>query len=274
MTDFQNTVLTQKPTKIECVGEGKFDAHLATYANGWQAIIKKDKQGKRFRRLRTDRMHLREAAFYRFSQLIYPGIVPETYVTKIKGEPCSAQMFVPGFHLRKYDPELFTPDRDDFYDNMRKVCYHAAPKEVWKRLSLLDLVGNSRDRHGKNVLVRPKREIPLAAIDNGASLGKTFRCYRSVFHRYLLYWHFYAPEYVKQLSTISLQDIKDAIVPLLAPEYAEHAMRRIEWVLEFPHRLPWRIISKGEEKRFPSYKAYFSSSYRRLPQRPLIVKAA
>lgn len=275
MTDFEKTVKTMQPVKLEKIGEGLFNAHLAVYSNGWKAVCKHDPSNKVFRQLPTRLAHRREAAFYRFSQLFYPGVVPETYVVKVKGVECSAQMFVPGMHARAYDKKLFDTERDDFSSNFKHILYKIASKPDWKRLVMLDVVGNSRDRHGKNIIVRPKFPIPLSAIDNGFSLGKTFRSYRNVFHRYLFKNHFHAPAVLKHLEKIQYNDIKEAIVPLLDAVYAYHAMKRLEWVLEFPHRLPYRVFSQGAQRtvEFPSYKKYFSSEFRRLPEKPLLVKS-
>lgn len=275
MSDFETTVKTMQPVKLERIGEGKFNAHLATYSNGWKAVCKHDSSNKVFRRLPTNMAHRREEAFFHLAELIYPGVVPETYVCEIRGKECSAQKYTPGIHARAYDSSLFDTERSDFGSNFKSVIYGAAPKADWKRLAMLDLVGNSRDRHGKNVLLRPGNKLPIMAIDNGFSLGKTFRSYRNVFHRYLFNYHFYAPHLLKELEKLELLEIREAIVPLLEPVYAEHVRRRIDWVLEFPHRLPWRIISCGADRTvdFPSYKRFFSPDYRRLPERRLMVKA-
>lgn len=275
MTDFQKTVLTMQPTKIEKIGEGRFGAHLASYNNGWRAVVKHSESKKAFRQLPCDQAHLREAAFYRLSQLFFPGVVPETYVTKIRDIECSAQKFTPGIQPRDYDKKLFKTKRDDFTGNLKDVLYKAAPRDDWKRLTLLDLIANSRDRHGKNLLIRPGADIPLVAIDNGYSLGKTFRSYRNVFHRYLFFYHLHAPHLLRELEEIEYKAIEDALVPLLDPVYAYNVMRRIEWVLEFPHRLPWRVISKGATRTvdFPSYKRWFSVGFRQLPLEPVLAKS-
>lgn len=274
--NFKQTVSTKQPVKLQKVGEGRFNAHLATYANGWQAVVKHDIKKGVFRQLPTKDAHLREAAFYELSKLFYPGVVPETYVGKVQDKVCSIQMFVPGIHPRAYDKHLFNHEREDFRENFKLVLYKAVPKEAWKRLTLLDLIANSRDRHGKNVLIRPGNSIPFAAIDNGFSLGKTFRSYRNVFHRYLFDYRLYAPTMLRELSKIDGKDVRDAITPYLNRVYAENVMRRIEWVLEYPHRLPWRIISKGTTRavEFPSYKHFFSSQYSKFPQEALIIRAA
>ena len=273
MTDFEKTVKTTKPTKIQKVGDGKFDAHLAFYPNGWKAICKPALHtANTYRQLPVRLAHRREEAFFHLGEVLVPGFVPETYVCKVNDVECSAQMFVPGMHVRAWDKKVFRTSREDFSENFKKIVYSAAPKEVWKRLTVLDLVGNSRDRHGKNVIIRPGYISPVAAIDNGFSLGLTFRAYRNVFHKYLFNYHFYDPSLLHSLEKIKLKDITDAIVPLLDPIYAEHVMRRIEWILEYPHRLPFRVMCRGEET-FPTYKAWFSDKYRRLPERKLLVKS-
>jgi len=277
MTEFEKTVKTMKPSaKPKKIGEGRFGARLAVYENGYKAVIKPQMEGGVFRRQRTERAPYCEEAFYHFSQLIYPGVVPETYTIKLNGHVWSAQLFVPGFHVRQYDAKLFNKEREDFLPNLRRVCFAAAPKQAWKRLSLLDLLGNSRDRHGKNVLIRPKHVLPLAAIDNSFALGLTFRGTRNVFHQYLFYWQWYDPALLREVSKLTVKDFKGAICPLLEPIFAEHCARRLEWVLEYPHRLPWRIISQGAERsvEFPSYAPWFKKHHRQLPQRPMMVKAA
>lgn len=277
MTEFEKTVKTMKPTKITLVGEGRFGARLAVYENGWKAIVKPQMLGETFRKMPTERAPYCEEAFYHFSKLIYPGSVPETYVIKLKGKICSAQLWVPGYHVRQYDAKLFDKSREDFHQNIRRVCYQAAPKDVWRRLALLDVIGNSRDRHGKNVMVRPKyKKMPIAAIDNSFALGLTFRGYRNVFHQYLFNWHLYDPALLRELSTLKVVDFRDAISPLLEPVYAEHCMRRLDWVLEYPHRLPWRIISQGTQRsvNFPTYAEWFKKNFRQLLQRPMMVKAS
>jgi len=276
MTEFERTIRKLKPRTVKKIGEGRFGARVAVYDNGYKALIKVPLNGRTFRFLDTSPAHKREEAFYRLGELYFPGVVPETYATIMDGFPVSAQMYVPGFHPRQYDDELFDTERADFNGNFKRVLYGAAPRDKWKRLVVLDVIGNSRDRHGKNVLIRPHNPVKLVAIDNGFSLGRTFRGYRNVFHKHLYYGHFHAPAALKDLEFLDLKDIVDAIVPLVDKEHAEHVMRRIEWVLEYPHRLPFRVFSKGAKKSidFPPYSAYFKRGFRRLPERPILVKAA
>lgn len=277
MTEFEKTVKTmkwiRKPKKI---GEGRFGARLAEYENGFKAVVKPQLVGGIFRKLPTERAPYCEEAFYHFGELMAPGLVPETYTIKVDGHIWSAQKWVPGFHVREYDKKVFDKECTDFMGNLRRVCFTAAPKSVWRRLALVDIVGNSRDRHGKNVLVRPKRAMPLAGIDNGFALGLTFRGTRNVFHQYLFYWRWYDPALLREASKLTVVDFKDAICPLLEPIYAEHCMRRLDWVLEYPHRMPWRIIGQGAQRsvEFPSYESWFKKNHRQLPQRPMMVKAA
>jgi hypothetical protein len=275
VTEFEKAVKTTKPIKVTKIGEGRFHARLAEYADGWKAIIKRAMHDGVFRKLPTVLAPEREEAMYHVSQLIYPGVVPETYKIKHDGETSSAQLWVPGFHVRSYDSKVFNKDRDDFYTNIKKVCYQAAPKEAWKRLTMLDIIANSRDRHGKNVMVRPKRAVPFAAIDNSFCLGLTFRGYRNVFHQYLFNWHYYDPALLREVGKLTVKDFVNAIGSLLPTIYGEHCMRRLEWVQEYPHRLPWRIMSQGAERSidFPTYEEWFATQFRRLPQRPVIVKA-
>ena len=278
MTEFEKTVRTMKPiSKPKKIGEGRFGARLAEYENGYKAVVKPQLIGDVFRKQPTERAPYCAEAFYRFSQLIAPGFVPETYVIKVGGHIWSAMKWIPGFHVRKYDARAFHKDDDDFVPpKLRRICFQAAPKSAWLRLTLLDLIGNSRDRHGKNVLVRPKHVVPLGAIDNDFALGLTFRGTRNVFHQYLFYWHWYDPALLREVSRLTVKDFKGAICPLLEPVYAEHCMRRLDWVMEYPHRMPWRIIGQGAQRsvEFPSYERWFKKNYRQLPQRPMMVKAA
>ena len=275
--DFAETIYKSKPDKVEAIGEGKFGAQLATYSNGYRAVLKtvsaggKKAEVRTFRGIPLDTVPMREVAFYKLAKKLgWQDIVPETVLHEYKGEVASYQLFVPSIYLRELDKSIFDDKNKNRVHNLR-VLSRRFPKDEWRRLVLLDLIGNNRDRHGKNVIVR----FPgphLVAIDNSIAFGTCFGRYRDIFHKYLFPRSFNFEPYRDTIKNLTKSDLS-SLHALLKPTEVAHIFMRAQFLLRFPYLTPFETMSEGQTglNDFPSRKPFFREKARIFQERPLVL---
>ncbi len=277
MTTFSETILQHKPKTVESIGSGKFGAQLATFANGWRAVLKSvssgsDKSKKEaFRGIDLRTVPFREVAFYQLAKKLgWQDIVPETVLGSYKNELASFQVFVPSIHMRDLNKGIFNPDNKSRVHDLRKAA-HTFPKDEWRRLVLLDLIANNRDRHGKNVIVTTPGPH-LMAIDNSIAFGKSFARYRNVFHKHLFPKAFNFAPYRDELSRLKRSDF-ESMVGLLSKVEVDRMFLRTRFLLKFPYLIPFNVMSNGNDgiNEFPPRKKFFAKNGRAFDIRPLVI---
>lgn len=270
--DFERRVNKEEPASLEPIGAGKTGALLGTWPDGMKAVVKiacdKLPSGKTAQRgIPVNEHPKREFAFSKLADMYGWGdLVPKVALFRHQGRLASAQAFITAAQLPQFAQGGPLSDRanDGWEEAFAAVC-SLPSKSQWLRLIVLDLVANSRDRHLNNVGLRilfngDKARYQIVAWDNAVSFGKTFHFYHQVFHKRL---------YRKKLSLTTVwdklvatreQDFRSTLGSLLDPEDVRHAWRRHCFLVEYPHRLPWKVLSKGSDsvKDFPSYAEYFS----------------
>lgn len=271
MTPFAKLVRQQKPTKLERAEGGKSGALVATYKSGVKAVIKlvkaKSPDGKTYQREIALATHpYREVAFYELAKILeWQDLVPETVLIELDGVPASAQVFMPAMKLSKIDPKLKTEeDEETWRRRLVHVC-HMAQRSSWTRLVLLDLIAGQRDRHLNNVGVmlhfgQQRPTLKVVAWDNAVTFGLTFRYYHNVFHKFLFADSFNLAPYWARLENVKRADLEVlARRELLHDDEVEHAYQRLQFLLEYPYRLPFSILSRGRSrsKEFPAYRRFF-----------------
>lgn len=274
MSEFADLVRREKPLSLDPAPGGKSGALLATYEGGVRAIVKaaKDKLPSGHRRQRGISAELhptREVAFYRAAVMLgYGDLVPETVLTSkaVPGVVSSAQLFVPAHHLDDVVPELRDLDAPGWSTHLVDACLRA-PKEFWKRLLILDIIGGVRDRHANNVglLMHVDDDqliYRIVAWDNAVSFGKTFDRYHNVFHKHIFRRSVDLGDEWRVLDRLTRADLRHAAGELLQPDEIDHAFLRARFFCDFPYRFPWKVCSKGNDDplEFPDYRAYFEPS--------------
>lgn len=264
---------------MENLSGGFFGAQLATYDNGYKAVIKtadtKDSRypkRRSFRGIPLNTVANREVAFYELSKILgWDHLVPETVELNTKtGAFSSAQEFVPSIAFKDIDPKMSDKSNHRWIHYFKAVARKFSIDD-WRKLVLLDLIANSRDRHTKGIVVRypgPK----IVAIDNSISFGLTFARYRCLYHQYLFPKLFNFVPYKHHLARFKLADFSP-LGRFLRPLEVEHVFRRIEFLLEFPYRIPFKTISQGETglNDFPSYKEFFKREAYHAEEKPLVI---
>ncbi len=273
MSNFARAVLTTKPKKEEPLNKdgsktgGKSGAQLATYNNGLKAVIKAVKklspQGKPTQRgIKVSSHPRREVAFYKLARLLgFESIAPEVVLLP---NGSSAQMFMPASNFVDFNSHLQSRSDEKWLEGLRKVA-SLVPREQWRMLLILDIIAASRDRHSNNLGLQLKIQANkvgygLMAWDNACTFGLTFEKYHNVFHKYLFRQRVDLDPFWPKLEKLTRRDFTDTLGDNLTTEEIDHAYLRLQFMLEFPYRLPFQIMSKGEDDndKFPSYASYFS----------------
>jgi hypothetical protein len=273
-SEFEQTVTQEKPKKWKPLTGGKSGAHLATYENGIKAVIKRAKklspQGKKTQRgLLVSTLPRREVAFGKLARLIGPdfmAVTTETVLIDLDGQEASAQKWVTAFHFKDLDNELADRDNDGWVKAFRKVA-KLVPEDTWIKLIILDVISGARDRHSNNIGLQlslaGKGQARYRAVgwDNACTFGRYFRKYHNVIHKYLYPKSIDLTPYWKRLEAIKWPRFYQTFAGLLKDGEIEHAYLRLQFMLEFPYRLPFQIISQGnfDPRQFPEYKPFFLS---------------
>jgi hypothetical protein len=271
MTAFSSLVTREKPKKLEDAPGGKSGALIATYENGVKAIVKVSKDrlpsGHRKQRGIPAALHpTREVAFYRAAKLLgFGDLVPETVITlkAMPGQFASAQVHVPAHHLNEMQPKLKDVNSKHWGALLAETCA-LVPQRFWKNLLAVDILGGVRDRHANNVgfVMHTENDRPayhIVAWDNAVSFGKAFERYHNVFHKYLFRRSVDFGTTWEPLDRLTRADLNDALGDYLLPDEIEDAYLRVQFFLDYPYRLPWKVCSKGEDSphAFPNYRSYF-----------------
>lgn len=275
---FEHMVRETSVQKLQLLNEGKVGAYLASYRGGLAvmklAVDRTPKKGKRGAYgIPARLMPRREVAFYRLAQLLgFESVVPETVLTTYRGKAtedlpvqASAQRYVHAMKLGEVDKRLVTTEDYEewivcFRETMRKF-----PREDLQKLTLLDVIACSRDRHANNYgvvleLTDDKARYRLIGWDNAASFGGTFRRYHNVVHKLVFRHSFDLEPYFDKLHSIRRREFEDALMVLDDHTAVQHAWLRLQFILEYPHRLPWHVLSEGHDDpdTFPTYEDYFT----------------
>lgn len=269
---FEHTVKTSKPKAMSPAGEGKSGAYIAKYSNGVKAVIKLKKKavssGKEAQREIPFSTHPdRELAYYNLAKLLgWESLVPETVLTEIEGKPASAQLFYPALQLPELAPQLKDmSDESAWIAALKKAC-RKAKKQDWVRLCIMDLIAGQRDRHANNVGMivtfndDMKPIMKVLAWDNACTFGLTFKRYHNVFHKFLFANAFPGfDQHYDKLENITRDSLVEALGPQLSALEVSHAYERLQWLLAFPYKLPYRLISEGGQhsRDFPLYEDWF-----------------
>ncbi len=269
---FKHMVTKTEPLKVELIEDGRVGAFKATYRTGLAvmklATPKTPRSNKRAAYgIAAETMPYREVAFYELAKLLsMEDVVPETVLISYKGVPASAQLYLHAMHAEDVDKRLKDDSDEDAWVVAFRETLRAVPKSDLVKLTLLDFLACSRDRHANNygLVMQPtsgKEKLRLRGWDNSATFGSGFDRYSSAIHKAVLRHSFDLSPYWGKLASVR----KDVIIPrlstLIGDVGAEHAWLRLQFVLEYPHRMPWAVFSRGSDdaEDLPSYSNFFPS---------------
>jgi hypothetical protein len=271
VTPFATVVHQSKPASLKLFAEGKVGARLVTYPSGVQAVMKvaskaTTKHNRSVQRgIATEGMPKREVAFYRLSQALGWDVVPETVLGEFQGFEASFQQYVTSAKLYDVEPRLRKPDeKEAWIVALRQTLRDKVPFDDTLRLTVLDFLACARDRHAANYGARldvtsGKARWRIVAWDNGCSFGLTQAQYHCVAHKYLFRYAFDLSPVWETLKSITRSKLFDALNDLLSPEAIDHVWMRVQFMLLFPHRMPWQVLSNGSDdpESFPDYRDFF-----------------
>jgi len=272
MTQLETIVKRMKPVSIKMIAEGNVGARLVTYPNGAQVVMKicssvtTKNQRTTQRGLPTETEPKREVAFYRLCKLLGWDIVPETVLGEFAGFPASFQQYMTAAKLYDVEPRLRNPgkNRVAWQIALRETLRDKVPFEDTLRLTVLDFLAGSRDRHAANYGVRldvsaNKARWRLIGWDNGCSFGLTQALYKCVAHKWVFRYAFDLSTVWDDLRRIRRSELASALSGLIDDEAIDHVWHRVQFVLTFPHRMPWKTLSQGHDDgdSFPSYAEWF-----------------
>jgi len=271
MTPFETTVRLVKPSSIKMFSEGKVGARLVTYPNGMQAVMKvasaaTTKQNRRTQRhIDVEAMPSREVAFYRLSKLLGFDIVPQTVMHEFQGFPASFQQYVTSVKLYDLDERLRKPDnKEAWIVALRETLREKVPFDDTLRLTVVDFLACARDRHAANYGARldvtsGKARWRLVGWDNGCAFGLTQEHYHCVAHKYLFRYAFDLSPVWETLNAVNRSKLNEALGDVLSSEAIDHVWMRVQFMLLFPHRMPFQTLSNGNDdpESFPAYRDFF-----------------
>lgn len=271
MSKFSDVVLNEDPVKVEPLGGGKSGAKLAFYKNNIKAVIKEEKElspsGSATQRgLWITTLPYREVCFYKLAKKIgWEDIVPEVVLINFKGKNASAQSYVPALNLKEITPNLESYKNPGWVKDLVKTC-ELVSREKFRRMILLDIIAGSRDRHSSNVgfkykITGDRIVYDLVAWDNACTFGRYFKFYHNVFHKRLFRDRFNIEPYYQTLENIRLGEFTDLFEGMIHEQEINHAFLRLQYIIDFPYKIPWRLLSEGEDNpnKFPIHKEYFES---------------
>lgn len=279
MTPFETAIRVAKPASIKMLAEGKVGARLVTYANGLQAVMKVAheatmKNGRREQcGISTVSMPFREVAFYRLSKLLGFDVVPETVLHDFQGFPASFQQYVTSAKLYDLEPKLRNPDnKEAWIVTLRQTLRDKIPADDTLHLTVVDFLACARDRHAANYGARldvtsGKARWRLVAWDNGCSFGLTQARYQCVAHKYVFRYAFDLSSVWETLNAITRSKLQDTLGGLIADEEIDDVWKRVQFILLFPHRMPWVTLSNGaaDPESFPDYRDFFKPMVNNTP---------
>jgi hypothetical protein len=267
-------VTKTKPCSVELIPEGGVGAFKATYRTG-TAVMKlatprTPQGGKRAAHgVAAETMPYREVAFYELAKMLgLQEVVPETVLTEYKGCPASAQEYLHAMQPEDIDERLKDSDEWEawlvaFRETMRRV-----PKSDLVKITLLDFLACARDRHANNYGVvlqfgSGDENLRLRGWDNAASFGLGFKRYHSVVHKAVLKHSFDIAPYWDNLARQEESSFIPRLSGLIGEEEAKHTWLRLQFVLRYPHRLPWAVFSRGavDSQPLPSYAHWFPGAH-------------
>lgn len=273
--NFKEIVTTRQPVSMDRIPVGKSESFDAKWIDGTRAVVKFAREtlpnGKHAQRGIPVRSHpKREVAFWRLAKTYgWDGIVPETVLAHVDGKEASVQAWVVARPLSAYRPELKVHDAN--WDiNFRAASRMFSEKDLLKLL-VLDFVAGARDRHASNVGARVRvapgaTTFDLVAWDNAVAFGKTLRFYHQMFHHFVFCDRINFDPVWDDFVAVSDDAIRSSLLGLISVEEVEHACVRRRFLEDFPYRMPWKILSQGQEdpKTFPTYERLFEEASKKI----------
>lgn len=268
---FRHIATTQQPVKVDMITEGKVGARLVTFRTGLQAVMKLAEKSAAKKQSQTKQYGIeirslpkREVAFYELSKLLGFEVVPETVLGTYEGETASYQQYVRSVKVYEIEPKLKDVENEDQWVVAFRELMRQFPEDDVTQLTLLDFLACARDRHGANYGARldvkdSKARWRLIGWDNGVAFGETMERYHCVAHKYLYRFSFNFSKFWDKLEHLRHADLQDALEGLIEGSEIEHVWLRLQFLLAYPQRLPWHVLSQGAQSpsEFPSYASYF-----------------
>lgn len=262
MTHFERVVTREKPTSLKLLAEGQVGARIAAFRDGTEAIMKVGASQATKKRSKTQRgidiatMPAREVAFYTLAKIFgYEDVVPETVLGKFEGFPASFQRYVDNAKLYEVEPALreMRKDRTAWIIALRETLRDKLDLEDARKLTLLDFLAASRDRHAANYGARlsiagGKASWRLVGWDNGCAFGLTQERYHCVAHKHLFRHAFDLQPLWQNLLSKRREDFNIlSDKGYISVVEVDHIWYRLQFVLAFPHRMPWVVLSKNTD---------------------------
>lgn len=266
-------VTKTKPCSVELIAEGKVGAFKAQYRTGCAvvklAVPSTPRSGKKAAYgIAAETMPYREVAFYELAKMLgLQEVVPETVLTEYKGCPVSAQEYLHAMHIEDVDERLQDHDDHDAWVVALRETLRRVPKSDLVKLTLLDFIACARDRHVNNYGLVLQfggiEQLRLRGWDNSATFGLGFKRYHSVVHKAVLKHSFDIAPYWENMARQERSSFIPRLSGLIGQEAAEHTWLRLQFVLKYPHRMPWMVFSRGAEdaQKQPSYAHYFPAGH-------------
>lgn len=273
MSTFSHIVRKHQPKKFP--GKpltGKTGAMLVEYDGGYKAVLKLAQpttpRGKsHLYGISVQSGPYREVAYYQLAKFLgWDDLVPECVMTRVKDIDVSAAVFVPALQLPDINKDLvkYAGDHERWQVHFRETLREFQERDLI-RLVIMDIIAGARDRHGTNLGARlelqgGKPVYKLVGWDNAATFAETFARYHQVIHKYNYRFSLDLEPYWKKLQNIRYAEFRDAIDHVPTEVERQHAWLRLQFILEFPHLLPFETFSEGIDyaPEFPSYSSYFT----------------
>lgn len=275
MADFYKTVEDEKFVKVKDL-PGNNGATLCKYPNGLLVVVKeicdKTPKGKTTQRgLDVADGGRHSLAYKRLSEMFgWEYLVPKIVLKQVNGKKMSIQQYITALSCRDLDDALAEGADVDKKLWIQKLLHVTSlvSREEWLKLTLLDLIACSRDRHINNVGFRMsgtdengKATYGLVAWDNDAAFGLTYERYYCVFHKYIFpkRMPLFLQDHLTMFRELDYGFFEEKLTEYLLPGEIRDVWLRMQWLIRYPYKLPYKVMSKGAKRptEFPSYQSFF-----------------
>lgn len=275
MADFYKTVEDETFVKVKDL-PGNNGATLCKYTNGLMVVVKeirdKTPKGKTTQRgLDVADGGRHSLAYRRLSEMFgWEYLVPKIVVKQVNGKKTSIQQYITALSCRDLDSDL--AEGADVKKKLwiQKLLHVTSlvSREEWLKLTLLDLIACSRDRHINNVGFRMsgtdvngKATYGLVAWDNDAAFGRMYERYYCVFHKYMFprRMPLFLQDHITMFRELDYGFFEEKLTEYLLPGEVRDVWLRMQWLIRYPYKLPYKVMSKGAKHptEFPSYQSFF-----------------
>lgn len=275
MADFYKTVEGETFVKVKDL-PGNNGAMLCKYPNGLLVVVKeirdKTPKGKTTQRGLDVADGGRHAlAYRRLSEMFgWEYLVPKIVLKQVNGKKTSIQQYITALSCRDLDSDLAEGADVNKKLWIQKLLHVTSlvSREEWLKLTLLDLIACSRDRHINNVGFRMsgtdengKATYGLVAWDNDAAFGLMYERYYCVFHKYIFpkRMPLFLQDHLTMFRELDYGFFEEKLTEYLLPDEIRDVWLRMQWLVRYPYKLPYEVMSKGAKrpKEFPSYRSFF-----------------